>query len=210
MPGEAVSKYFDATENRKVRDDLLFAVGVVDEPRIAIDCGCGAGADIAFLASQGFFVHGFDVEEESISRCRARFKDVDSVVLSRSSFSSFHYPEASLVVADASLFFCPKSEFEGVWRNVCECLYPNGVFCGSFLGLQDTMAGPDYRAADYWPEVTAFEAEEVQALFTDFEILRFSVHRSSGVTPAGDQHDWHVFSVVAKKPGLPVPSEQSL
>ncbi len=62
---------------------------------------------------------------------------------SRSSFSSFRYPKASLVVADASLFFCPKSEFEGVWRSIFECLYPNGVFCGSFLGLQDTMAGPD-------------------------------------------------------------------
>ncbi len=34
MPSEAVSKYFDATENRKVRDDLLFAVGVVDEPEL--------------------------------------------------------------------------------------------------------------------------------------------------------------------------------
>lgn len=200
MPSEAISKYFDATENRKVRDDLLFAVEGVGEPKIAIDCGCGAGADISFLASKGFIVHGFDVEEESISRCRARFKDVSGVILSRSSFSSFSYPKASLVVADASLFFCPRSEFEEVWRNIFECLYPNGFFCGSFLGPQDTMAGPKYRAADYWPEVAAFGEQEVKELFANFEILRFNVHKSSGVTPTGDQHDWHIFSVVAKKP----------
>jgi SAM-dependent methyltransferase len=202
MPSEAKSKYFDATANRTIRDDLLFAVERVGEPKIAIDCGCGAGADIGFLISQGFVVHGFDVEEESISRCIARFKDVSGLTLSRSSFSAFNYPKASLLVADASLFFCPRSEFEGVWTKIFECLYPNGVFCGSFLGTEDTMAGPLYNPGDYWPEVTAFEEEEVRALFANFEILRFTVHKSSGVTPAGEPHDWHNFSVVAKKRGI--------
>jgi len=210
MPSDAINKYLSATENRQVRDDLLFAVGKVSEPKIAIDCGCGAGADIAFLISHGFAVHGFDVEEEAISRCKARFKSVSEVVLSKSTFSSFSYPKASLVVADASLFFCPRSEFKKEWAKIFECLYPDGVFCGSFLGTQDTMAGPKYSAADYWPDVSAFEEEQVKALFESFEILRFTTHKSSGLTPTGDQHDWHIFSVVAKKRDMSnnrVPSE---
>jgi SAM-dependent methyltransferase len=200
MPSAAISKYFDATENRTIRDDLRFAVESVGEPKIAIDCGCGAGADISYLVSKGFFVHGFDVEDEAISRCNARFQNVDNVYLSKSSFRLYKFPKASLVVADASLFFCPKPEFEEVWRNIYECLNPGGIFCGSFLGPEDTMAGPKYSAVDYWPDVAVFEEEEVKELFAHFEILRFNVHKSSGVTPAGEHHDWHIFSAVAKKP----------
>ncbi len=200
MPSAAISKYFDATENRKIRDELRFAVENADGPKTAVDCGCGAGADINYLVRQGFVVYGFDVEEESISRCKARFQNLSNVRLSRSSFSSYAFPKASLVVADASLFFCPKPEFAEVWKNICECLNPGGVFCGSFLGPEDMMAGPKYSTVDYWPEVTVLEENEVKALFASFEILRFNVHKSSGIAPAGDIHDWHIFSVVAKKP----------
>jgi len=200
MPSAAISKYFEATENRKIREDLIFAVENVDESKVAIDCGCGAGADINYLASKGFIVHGFDVEEESISRCKTRFKNIDNVNLSKSSFSTYNFPKASLVVADASLFFCPKSEFSGVWKNIYECLQPNGIFCGSFLGPEDTMATPKYNADDFWPDVAVFEEEEVMKLFANYEILRFNVHKSSGTTPSGDLHDWHIYSVIAKKP----------
>jgi 2-polyprenyl-3-methyl-5-hydroxy-6-metoxy-1,4-benzoquinol methylase len=61
MSSVAIRKYFDATENRAVREDRIFAINNIHEPRIAIDCGCGAGADVNFLASNGFTVHGFDI-----------------------------------------------------------------------------------------------------------------------------------------------------
>lgn len=200
MPSAAISKYFEATENQKIREDLLFAVENVGEPKVAIDCGCGAGADINYLVSEGFFVHGFDVEEESILRCKTRFKNIYTVNLSKSSFSTYNFPKASLVVADASLFFCPKSEFPDVWKNIYECLLPNGIFCGSFLGPEDTMASPKYNANEYWPDVAVFKENEALMLFANYELLRFNVHKSSGTSPSGDPHDWHIYSVVAKKP----------
>ncbi|HBX59247.1 MAG TPA: class I SAM-dependent methyltransferase, partial [Methylophaga sp.] len=140
MSCEQITKYFDATESRKVRDDLVFSANIVSEPKSAIDCGCGAGADIAYLAEIGFTVHGFDVEQESISRCQSRFSGLDNVFLTKSSFTDFEYPPVSLVVADASLFFCPSSEFRDVWSKIYQCLLPGGIFCGSFLGPEDTMA----------------------------------------------------------------------
>ena len=199
MPHEEIANYFKATESREIRDDLVFAVSMVGEPKIAIDCGCGAGADIDYLARNGFTVHGFDVEQESISRCQSRFGDIDKVVLSESSFSNFEYPEASLVVADASLFFCPSSEFKKVWSDICQCLLQNGVFCGSFLGKEDTMAAPGDNPSVFWPEVTALEEFEVIELFKNFEILRFKTHKSKGKTLQGVAHNWHIFQVVAQK-----------
>ncbi|MFL0803948.1 MAG: class I SAM-dependent methyltransferase [Agarilytica sp.] len=200
MPSEAITKYLDATNNRKIREDLIFAVNHLDENKIAIDCGCGAGADISYLVSNGFTVHGFDVEEEAISRCTARFKNNNNVILSLASFSTYTYPKSSLVVADASLFFSPKPEFPTVWKKIYKSLYPGGIFCGSFLGEEDTMAGPHYKPDDFWPEVAVFEEKEVRAIFANDEILRFNVHKSSGITPQGEPHDWHIYSVVARKP----------
>ncbi|MBT8070231.1 MAG: class I SAM-dependent methyltransferase [Gammaproteobacteria bacterium] len=200
MPSVEITKYFDATEFRDTREDLEFAVSMISEPKVAIDCGCGAGADISYLVKNGFSVYGFDIEEESISRCLSRFEGVDNVVLSKSSFRMFDYPKASLVVADASLFFCPATDFEIVWEKIYRCLHPNGVFCGSLLGLEDSMAEPGENPSVFWPEVTAFEKSEVKALFKNFEVLRFNVHKSTGKTPQGDIHNWHVYRVVAKKP----------
>ena len=153
MPSKEIQEYFDSTADRNTRDDLRLAVNLVEGNKVAIDCGCGAGSDIAFLRSKGFLVHAFDIEEESISRCRKRFINDSDVLLSNASFTSFDYPSASLVVADASLFFCPKYEFTEVWQNITNSVLPNGVFSGSFLGLEDTMAGPNYNKKAYWPDV---------------------------------------------------------
>ena len=200
MSSEEIAKYFDATESREIREDLVFSVSMVSEPKVAIDCGCGAGADIDYLVRNGFTVYGFDIEQESISRCQSRFNDIDNVVLSKSSFTAFDYPQVSLVVADASLFFCPSSEFKNVWSNIDQCLLPNGVFCGSFLGKEDTMAVPGDNPSVFWPEVTAFEESEVIELFKNFEVLRFKTHKSTGKTPQGVTHNWHIYQVVAQKP----------
>jgi hypothetical protein len=97
------------------------------------------------------------------------------------------------------LFFCPKSDFDDVWRSMSGCLHPEGVFCGSFLGPLDSMAGPTYDKTAFWPDVTVFSAMEVKALFEGFVIRRFTEHKTSGNAPQGTPHDWHIFSVVAKK-----------
>ncbi|WP_101758257.1 bifunctional 2-polyprenyl-6-hydroxyphenol methylase/3-demethylubiquinol 3-O-methyltransferase UbiG [Oceanicoccus sp. KOV_DT_Chl] len=199
MSSEEIAKYFDATEFREIREDLVFAASMVSEPKVAIDCGCGAGADIDYLARNGFTVYGFDVEQESISRCQSRFDGIGNVILSKSSFIDFDYPQASLVVADASLFFCPNSEFEHVWSNIYQCLLPKGIFCGSFLGKEDTMAVSGNNPSVFWPEVTALEESEVVALFKNFEVLRFKTHKSTGKTPQGITHNWHIYQVVAQK-----------
>jgi SAM-dependent methyltransferase len=200
MTSEEISQYFDATKYREVRDDLVFSVSKIDEPKIAIDCGCGAGADIEYLSRNGFIVHGFDIEDESISKCQTRFRNNENVFLSKASFSTFEYPDASLIVADASLFFCSPSDFEEVWSNIYHCLLPSGIFCGSFLGNEDTMAVPGDNPSVFWPHVTAFEEAEVIALFRQYEVLRFNTHKSSAVTSQGVPHNWHIFQVVAQKP----------
>ena len=199
MPSNEVLKYFYATSNRETRDDLRLAVGLVNGDKIAIDCGCGSGSDIAFLRANDFLVYAFDIEYEAISQCTRRFSNDDRVILSQSSFNTFPYPKASLVVADSSLFFCPEYEFSEVWHKMTEALMSNGIFSVSFLGPEDTMAGPMYDKEAYWPEVLILSKEEIEKLFMGFNIESFTEHKSSGKGPDGKPHKWHIFSVVAMK-----------
>lgn len=199
MTSREKMEYFNATEARETRDELRLAVDLVEGPRVAIDCGCGAGSDIAFLRDNGFFVYAFDIESESIDRCRKRFGDDKKVMLFEDSFSSFEYPNASLILADASLFFCPEGEFNTVWRKITGALLPEGVFVGSFLGPDDTMAGPDYDRTAFWPEVMVTSEEQIRSWLAGFNVVTFSEHRTSGRTVNGSLHDWHIFSVVARK-----------
>lgn len=198
-PSKEITEYYDATSNRETRDDLRLAVKLVDVPKVAIDCGCGAGSDIAFLRSQGFLVHAFDIESESIARCRKRFGDDSNVLLSQDTFSSFEYPRASLLVADASLYFCPADDFAQVWCRIKQSLLPRGIFVGSFLGPEDTMAGPDYKREAYWSEVLVSSEAQVRGWLNEFDIINFKEHRTTGESVGGETHDWHIFSVVARK-----------
>lgn len=199
MTFREVSRYYDATQDRETRADLKLAVSLVAGPKVAIDCGCGAGNDIAYLRSQGFLVYGFDIEEESISRCRKRFKDDAEVVLSQTAFNAYNYPDASLIVADASLFFCSEQEFAGVWYKITNALAEDGIFYGSFLGPEDTMASPNYREESYWPDILVLSEVKVKDLFKYYKINSFTEYKAPGKTFDGKLHQWHIFSVVASK-----------
>lgn len=50
MPSQQILEYSDATESRDTRDDLKLGIAHAEGPRVAIDCGCGAGSDAATSA----------------------------------------------------------------------------------------------------------------------------------------------------------------
>jgi len=199
VPSEKISEYFDATEKRETREDLKRAINLVRGPKIAIDCGCGAGSDIAFLRANGFQVHAFDVEPEAIQRCEKRFIDDQKVSLTQCSFEAFVYPSASLVVADSSLCFCPEEKFDVVWQKIIDSILPEGVFAGSFVGCDDTMAGPNYQKDDFWPDVYVTTEGKIKRWFKDFSIESFTEHKSSGSGFDGEAQSWHRYMVVAVK-----------
>ena len=185
MSSNKIGAYFDATETRPTRDDLVFAASLFGPPAVAVDAGCGAGSDIAYLRLKGFDVHGFDIEQAAIDRCRARFRDDPQVLLYRDDFDSFHYPRCDLFVADASLFFCPVSSFDRVWHAIRNSLNPGGVFCGSFLGEGDTMASSSHDAESYWPVELSFDEIRARRLLEGLDVMRFNEARLLVVLEGG-------------------------
>jgi hypothetical protein len=91
------------------------------------------------------------------------------------------------------------TENRNIREKVYASLHRDGIFSSSFLGPDDTMASSKYDPDDFWPEVAVYREDEVKKLFAKYKMLRFNEHRTSGTAPGGDLHDWHIYSVVAKK-----------
>lgn len=53
----------------------------------------------------------------------------------------------------------PENEFDNVWSKILQSLGSGGIFCGSFLGPNDSMASPDFDRDAYWPNVLVFEED---------------------------------------------------
>ncbi len=164
--------------------------------RVAIDCGCGTGSDIHYLAELGYQVHGFDIKSDSISICRERFANQALVELYQTSFESFDYPKSGLIIANNSLFFANPDSFFDTWLRITDSLEIGGVFAGDFMGINDSWAS-GYRSA-----TTPLNETQVRELFRQFEIVRFVERDEQGQTALGRIKHWHTFSVVAVKRGI--------
>lgn len=161
--------------------------------RVAIDCGCGTGSDVEYLAQSGYQVYGFDINQDSVMICQKRFEGKSLVEISQSSFESFDYPKASVVLANSSLFFAQPELFASTWQNIETCLEVGGIFAGDFMGERDSWA------SNHHSSTTPLSEQQVFALFDNFEIVRFFERDERAPTSLGVMKHWHTYSVVAIK-----------
>ncbi len=187
-------QFYEKALSRPHSKSTEFAVRLNESNlKVATDCGCGTGSDIRYLEQQGFRVHGFDINPDSVAICRDRFGSRSLVNISESSFESFDYPKSCVVIANSSLFFADPNQFETTWRNIKSSIEAGGVFSGDFMGFKDSWA-ENYRSP-----TTPLSELEVKGLFSDFEIVRFFERDENAKTSLGRMKHWHTYSVVAVK-----------
>jgi len=105
---------------------------------------------------------------------------------------------ATTVVADASLFFCPLSEFDLFLKKIKKSLHCDGIFCGAFLGERDTMVVCETNSNHYWSDTLVLTEEQIRSALSDYEILQLEEIELDGIAPNGSPHHWHLFNVVAR------------
>ncbi|HHF2969620.1 TPA: class I SAM-dependent methyltransferase [Vibrio diabolicus] len=189
------NEYYQKILNQPHRPNVENAVNLLKlESKVALDIGCGIGRDSHFLLEQGFNVHAFDSHEDAVKTCLTRFDGHKRFSISQCCFTEFDYPQCSLVIANASLFFCPDESFEQVWTKIDSALQPGGIFCGDFLGVKDSWV-----ASEMHPNITALTQKEVESLFADYELISLNERDEDGTTVVGSPKHWHMFSVTARK-----------
>lgn len=185
--------YYHASLNAPIRPALNKVVNANQAvEKVAIDCGCGVGNESAFLLEQGYHVHGFDTSAIAADICKARFAGQSHYQFTQCGFEAFNYPQSSLIMANASLYFCEKAKFAQVWQAWQQSLQSGGVLLVDFLGIEDEWLQTS-------PDMLAFTEDELRKLLQTFEIL--TLKEIKGIYPlrAGGEKFWHSFIVVARK-----------
>lgn len=163
---------------------------------LALDLGCGTGADAIHLLKRGYEVHAFDAQSSAVRKLRKaapkKFRNkLVTRVIRFENVRRRHLPQISILNASFSIFFCRRSSFFQLWRNLSSKIEPGGIFCGQFIGPRDSWA----KEWGY----TAVSRSELRKLFGGFDLIKFSESEDDSGTLTGNPKHWHIFTIIAQK-----------
>ncbi len=194
------SAYYARTGSRPPRETLVFALDRFDSepgdaPRLAVDLGAGSGRDAIEMLRRGWRVFAVDAETDAIDALTHRpdlpaGADVSGMV---ARFEDADWPECALVNSSFALPLCAPADFARVWRRIRSTLLPGGRFAGQLYGDRDSWVGRD--------GMTFHTRTEVESLLAGFEVERLDEEEDDSVTPRGEAKHWHIFHIVARRPG---------
>lgn len=190
---ENAFKYYNKTKNSNIPKNLKTFVDMKINPGICIDLGCGAGRDSIFLIKNGWKVIAIDKEDtEKMIRSSLQEEEQNYLEFIKQDFeNNIILQSCNLLVANSSLSFCNRKNFDDLWKRIVDSISKDGYFVGNFFGINDSWANR--------PNMVFFTKEEVIKLFSSFEIINFKEVAKNGKTALGVEKHWHVFNVIAKK-----------
>ena len=190
---ENAFKYYNKTKNSNIPKNLKTFVDMKINPGICIDLGCGAGRDSIFLIKNGWKVIAIDKEDtEKMIRSSLQEEEQNYLEFIKQDFeNNIILQSCNLLVANSSLSFCNRKNFDDLWKRIVDSISKDGYFVGNFFGINDSWENR--------PNMVFFTKEEVIKLFSSFEIINFKEVAKNGKTALGVEKHWHVFNVIAKK-----------
>ncbi|OFX02093.1 MAG: hypothetical protein A3D94_06700 [Alphaproteobacteria bacterium RIFCSPHIGHO2_12_FULL_66_14] len=190
--------YYDKLRDRPPRRTTVAALDRFQPlplDALALDLGCGDGRDAIEMLRRGWRVVAVDAEPEALQRLQSRDLPPDArvtPVVAR--LEEVPLPVGvHLVNSSFAMPLCEPAAFRDLWRRIREGLPPGGRFSGQWYGLRDSWAG---RLG-----ITFVSRDEALAMLDGLELEMFEEEEADGVTPRGKPKHWHIFHIVARKPG---------
>lgn len=190
--------YYDKLRDRPPRRTIIAALDRFQPlplDALALDLGCGDGRDTIEMLRRGWRVVAVDAEPEALHRLQSRDLPSDAhvtPVVAR--LEEIPLPiGVHLVNSSFAMPLCEPAAFHNLWRRIREGLPPGGRFSGQWYGLRDSWVG---RSG-----ITFVSRDEALAMLDGLELEMFEEEEADGVTPRGKPKHWHIFHIVARKPG---------
>lgn len=164
------------------------------EPKKAIELGCGGGRDTIFLIKSGWQVLSIDKENtKEIITDKLTKDELRRFRFSKQNFEEITLEKNNLIVANFSIPFCKKDNFNKFWSKICNSILKDGYFVGNFFGLNDSWAKKKKN-------ILFLSKEQVLELFKNsFEIIRFDEIENDRKAASGEMKHWHIYNIIAKK-----------
>ena len=188
-----IEKFYDNTKDAIPNNNVKKFIELKTETGSAIELGCGAGRDTIYLIKKGWNVLAIDREDVSNFIIeKLNDEELNRFRFQKQNFEKLELENNDLIVANFSIPFCCKSNFEELWNKITYSMLRSGYFVGNFFGLNDEWA-------KIKNDMTFLSKEDVLSLFNDFEIISFKEIEKDMKTGLGKMKHWHIFDVIAKK-----------
>lgn len=189
--------YYAKTQGRPPRPTLLRALVNREaeglRPGFAVDLGAGGGRDTVELLRRGWRVFAVDPAPESAEALRALPGADDRLEVLTERMQDAEWPEADLVNASFALPLVPPEAFGATWARIVASLRPAGRLACQLFGDRDSWAER--------PHLTIHTEDQARARLAGLDIEMFEVEEDDSTTPRGEPKHWHLFHIVARKPG---------
>lgn len=183
-------QYSKQSKNEPPRPLLLKSLSFFKKYRgSAIDIGCGAGNESAYLYNHGWNVLAIDRNKE----CLINLKDMyPGIQTSNVLFESLNeLPKSDFIFAGLSIPFCNPKFFERFMDIILCSINVRGRFAGIFLGPNDDWS--------HSFNISFCTIELIHSLFDKLEIEFISEVEFDKKTFAGVNKHWNTISIIAKK-----------
>jgi SAM-dependent methyltransferase len=192
------SAYYRGTTGREVRP--LFARGLAAARASgvtggrAVEIGFGDGTETRALLGAGFSVLAVEATEaaEDFLRPGLPRGDADRLEVVIAPAQEVALGSFDLLYSGYVLSFVPPAAFPVLWARVRAGLRPGGILAVNVFGVRDSWAGE--------PGMTFLDREAVDRLVDGLEVLDLREEDADGDSFGGPKH-WHVFDVIARRPG---------
>ncbi len=148
---------------------------------LALDFGCGYGANLPGILRQGYRYCGVDISEEAIRHCRRRYNGVANADFIRYGGDDLPFADGSVQAVFAFDVLEHVDDLDRAVGEIRRVLAPGGT-------VHVTLPNPasekwvQWFYRDYWHDVhhrRALGPEDAAALFPDCELVRF--RREEGI-----------------------------
>lgn len=192
----ATEQYHKITLGNPPRELARKVIKYLNDNSLILDCGCGAGNDSLFFASQGHNVIALDKETSILENRLNNLTNANGkVIIRKSDIIDFKMPKIDCFYSSLTLSFLGKNDFYTLWNNISTKLDKQTIIGINIFGDRDEW----YRDTE---DRTYMDKKEFISLFSSFTVLEFLENEELGTSMGKDglpiSKKWHIFECIAK------------
>lgn len=141
-----IQKYYENTENALPHPMVKKFINMNNNPKYAIDLGCGAGRDTIYLIKNGWKVLSIDKENtREIISSKLNNEELKNFNFECQDFENIELEKNNLLVANFSIPFCNKDYFNEFWNKISNSILQERILRWELFWIKRFL-GKDKRA----------------------------------------------------------------